>query len=210
MIASNSSDIGALRTQLDALLGHGSPVVDEAIRRLLSAAEAYQMSRPIVDSKNRRSRTSLSDARAALAKLAKQLDSLLETYTNLPINAKVALAESSGGPTGKFANESRKFAAATAEALAALKAAPNKKPDEYRALLALDVALVFRDVLAITPAATRDMAATVTGERGGAGYARVLRATFKLAGVPQVDLGPLIDRGLQLLDDKDLPHNRPQ
>ena len=84
-------------------------------------------------------------------------------------------------------------------------------------MLFRSVAIVMQDTLGITPTSTRDTAENVDYTKGGAAFARLLRAVLALAGfdvksIPRTqrgsgmkDLGPIIDAGLRLLRDPHLP-----
>ena len=67
--------------------------------------------------------------------------------------------------------------------------------------MARDVARVLREVLGIEPTNTRDGFDTRDGHGTNAPYARLLRATFKVAGISQFSIGRQIGEGLLLLDN---------
>lgn len=197
--------IARLRREVDALSGQTAGTTEEAMVLLLAASGSYRDSFPIVDRNKRRSRPSISEARSGMANLTKRLAAADDAVEALNLTAKIALGATTDSSIGHFRHrlESLKVAATAAQEL--LAAQPDKQKDNDRIVLARNVALVFRDVLGVKPAATRDTAYQVTGKRGGAGYARVLRATLELAGWPNTDLGPVIDGGLDLLNDPELP-----
>ena len=91
-----------------------------------------------------------------------------------------------------------------------LSTRPHKVADAARNVLAYRIAVVFRDILNVKPTSTSDkqLTANMSTARGGAAYARVLRATLKAAGVTMYDPGPLIAAGLRLLKDPNLPSTK--
>jgi len=195
-----------LRSILEGLTGNAS-IADTAMARLAHAAENYLLSAPEVDDSQRRSRPSLAEGRVGLAKLEKHLSAVLETSRNLPLEATAALANATEHPIGKFVHEVQRLTESVKASQAILNAKPCKEPDHHAVQVALEVGLVFRDVLGKKPSSTRDIDPNVTGKKNGAAYARVLRATFTLAGKFGISIGPIMDRGLVLLRDKELPHN---
>ena len=202
----------ALVAQLKGLLA-GLPKqttvsVNQGLRELLESAHTYRSSFPITDSKGRRSRPNLAESRQAMTKLAKHLLGAQAILEQMPLSGKQALATAAEAPLGPLGATVSEYALAAKAALVTLKSQPNKAPDNDRAALALQVAVVFRDILKHKPASTRN-SINVTGKRHGAAYASVLQTTLQLAGWHNVDLGPLIDRGLRLLRDPGLPHNMP-
>jgi hypothetical protein len=182
-------------------------VIPIAVSTLIDAADQYMADRPIVDKAGRRSKPGIAEARASVRALQKSLSLTEDQLDNLPLNALTAITEALKGPLGKSKAEVARLHSAVKKASASLAREENKTRDVARNVLAGQVAVVFRDILAIKPASTRDDATNVTGKQGGAAYATVLRATLVIAGVSQVKLGPLIDIGLEQLADLDLPHN---
>lgn len=201
----------AYRARLQGLLA-AIPGVDPdriplAIDALMDAADAYLASKPIVDAQGRRSRPGIAAARGSVLALHKSLAAVQAQLSALPLNAFTELTNAYDAPMGRLKADVAQVFQATESALETLKAQPDKAPDFARHVLAGQVAQVFRDILHIKPSATRDDATNVTGGRGGAAYATVLRATYAIACVTQIKIGPLIDIGLALLADPDLPHN---
>ena len=201
----------ALAVHLDSLLATLAPSnpIGRALayERLAAVAEQYRASFPIRDSDGRLTRPSVAAGRAALAALNKHLAAALSTFETLPLDAREALATEAEFPLGALEAALKKFAPAAKSANAALSKRPNKPTDAECACLAMEVAVVFRDILDIAPKSTRISGSNVTGKRGGGAYAQVLKATLALAGRPTADLGPIIDRGLELLANPELPHN---
>ncbi len=200
-------DMEKLQSLLAAIPGVNPALIAPAIDSLMEAAEGYQASKPIVDAQGRRSKPGIAEARSSIAALHKSLAAVQAQLAVLPLNAFTELTNAYDAPMGQLKADVAQVFHATAAALKSLKAQPDKAPDIARHIVACEVAKVFRDILQVKPTATRDDAENVTGARGGAAYAIVLRATYAIAGLTQIKLGPLIDVGLALLADPDLPHN---
>lgn len=207
LLEERKADTAMLQGLLAAIPGVDLAHIPLAIAALMEAADDYLTSKPIVDAQSRRSSPGIADARASVLALHKSLAAVQAQLSALPLNAFTELTTAYDAPMGRFKAEVAQVFQATESALKSLRAKPDKAPDFARHVLACKVAQVFRDILQIKPAATRDDATNVTGGRGGAAYATVLRATYSLAGVKQIKIGPLIDIGLALLADPDLPHN---
>ncbi len=200
-------DMEKLQSLLAAIPGVNPAQIAPAIDALMEAAEGYQASKPIVDALGRRSKPKLAEARRSIAALHTSLATVQAKLAVLPLNAFTELTNAYDAPMGQLKADVAQVFQATDAALASLKAQPDKASDFARHVVACEVATVFRDILRIKPTATRDDDENVTGARGGAAYAIVLRATYAIAGLTQIKLGPLIDVGLALLADPDLPHN---
>jgi len=190
-----------LKAALCTLPSTNPGIVRQATRALLEAADNYRTSFPLVDKQVRRLRPRIADARTATSKLKRQLVAARETAQALPVDAIGALAEATDASRGAFVQDLERQILSVDTALAWLKKQPHKPKDHDRNTLALEVALVFRDILKLKPASTRDTDPKLKPGSLAAGYARVLRRTLAVAGWPQVDLGPVIDRGLVLLTD---------
>lgn len=147
----------------------------------------------------------IANGREKLKKLHKMLQRAHDATSDLPIDARTMFCDAYGTPMGRFLQELERAVEAARNAHDIAQKQADRTPDFERNILAYGVALVFRDILKLTPASSRDTADNITGERGGAAYARTLRATLKLAGVASADIGPLIDAGLHLLSDGALP-----
>lgn len=178
----------------------------DAFDALLKAAEHYKDSRPSIDESGTRSKLSTSKAREGLRSLQKKLLIAKVAALDLPANAISVFCDFYENPKGKLVAELERAMQAADQALQVLQNRPDKTTNYDRLVLAYQVAVVLRDTLKLNPSSTRDTAINVTGKKNGAAYARTLRATLKMAGVSQVDIGPLINGGLQLLSDPDLPH----
>jgi len=203
--ASHAATLGALLSGIPKVKTGDVPA---AVTALMDAADQYKASVPIVDKADRRSRPTISGARAAVKNLDKTLEDALDQLGQLPINAVTALTDAQAAPLGKLRADLTQICAITKAAFVKLNSEPDKAADHARNILACDVAAVFRDILTLSPSATRDTAIAAKKSRGGAAYARVLRATLVAAGVTQnVDIGPLIDSGRRLLADPEMPHN---
>lgn len=180
--------------------------IQPAVDALNQAADDYRSSRPINDGHGHQIRQGVAEARRQLGALGKSLRRAETALEKMPIEALSSFRGAYGYPIGKLKTELARSAPAAEDALRALDDVPDKERDHHKAVLAIQVAVIFRDILQIKPAATLDTH-DVTGKRGGAAYARVLRKTFEVAGVPLVDIGTLIKAGLLGLSDPDLPHN---
>lgn len=184
--------------------------IEPAVEALMEAADQYVASQPMVDPKGRRSKPNLAEARASVAALHKHLVKAQEQLANLPLGARAAIGQATNAPLGKMRSDIEQVRQAVENALAELTAQPNKIADAARNVLAYQVAVVFRDILNVKPTFTSEKQLTpnMSTARGGATYARVLRATLKAAGVTMYDAGPLITAGQRLLKDPNLPSTK--
>lgn len=182
-------------------------VVQTAADALMNAADDYMASQPLVDPKGRRSKPNLAEARTNVAALHKHLTKALEQLSNLPLDARAAIGRATNAPLGKMRSDVEQVRQSVEKVLTDLAARPHKVADAARNVLAYQVAVVFRDILNVKPTSTSDkqLTANASTGRGGAAYARVLRATLKAAAVVNYDQGPLISAGLALLKDPNLP-----
>lgn len=199
-----------LETKTLTILVAGIPkvkpeVVSDAVEALLEAADLYKADRPILDIKGRRSKPGIAEARASVAALQKSLCAVQQHLSGLPLTAFTELTDAYDAPMGRLKADVAQVCKATETALKSLRAKPDKAPDHARNVLAYQVAVVFRDILDKKPSSASDKSLNVTNKRGGAAYARVLRATLKISGVSDYDPGPLITTGLKLLKDPELP-----
>ena len=206
-LAKRLASTDALKTVLTSILKVDPDVVPTAADALMNAADDYMSSQPIVDPKGRRSKPNLAEARASVAALHKNLAKAQEQLSTLPLDARMAIGRATNAPLGKLRSDIEQVRQAVENALVDLAAHPHKVADTARNVLAYRVAVVFRDVLKVKPTSTSDkqLTANMTTARGGAAYARVLRATLKAAGVVNYDQGLLITAGLALLKDPNLP-----
>ena len=199
----------ALKTVLTSIPKVDPDIVQTATDELMNAADDYMASQPLVDPEGRRSKPNLAEARARVAALHKHLAKASEQLSDLPLDARSAIGQATNAPLGKMRTDVEQVRQAVEKALAYLAAHPHKVADAARNVLAYRVAVVFRDILKVKPTSTSDRQLTpnMSTARGGAAYARVLRATLKAAGVVNYDPGPLITAGLRLLKDPNLPSN---
>jgi multidrug efflux pump subunit AcrA (membrane-fusion protein) len=189
------------------LCNNDTELKDLACKALVQAAKAYKSSRPLIDGRRRRSKPLIAEDRKQLKKLQRALEAARAAAQALSINALFMFCDAYENPIGKLIMELNAAAPAAERATEAARRKSDRTADFERTVLAYDVACVFRDILKKRPKSTRDRAENITSKRGGAAYARVLRVTLKLAGVANVDIGPLIDAGLHLLSDDALPQN---
>ena len=209
-LAQRAAEVTALSTLLASLPKVAPSAIEPAVEALMEAADQYKASQPVVDPKGRRSKPNLAEARTSVAALHKHLVKTQEQLTNLPLDAMEAIGQAVNAPLGKMRSDIEQVRQAVENALAKLAGRPNKIPDAERNVLAYRVAVVFRDILNVKPTSTSDKQLTpnMSTARGGAAYARVLRATLGAAGVTMYDAGPLITAGLRLLKDPNLPSTK--
>ena len=209
-LGQRAAEATALRNLLAGLLKVAPSAIEPAVESLMEAADQYTASRPVVDPKGRHSKPNLAEARASIAALHKHLAKALEQLADLPLDARAAIGQATNAPLGKMRSDIEQVRQAAENALTELTARPNKVADAARNVLAYQVAVIFRDILNVMPTSTSDKQLTqnMTTARGGAAYARVLRATLKAAGVTMYDAGPLITAGLRLLKDPNLPSTK--
>lgn len=206
-LAKRIASANALKTVLTSIPKVDPDVVQTATYELMNAADDYMASQPLVDPLGRRSKPNLAEARASVAALHKHLAKALEQLSVLPLDARAAIGRATNAPLGKTRSDLEQVRQTVENALADLAAYPHKVADAARNVLAYRVAVVFRDILKVKATSTSDRQLTpnMSTARGGAAYARVLRATLKAAGVVNYDQGPLITAGLRLLKDPKLP-----
>lgn len=204
-IAKRAADAKALNTVLASLPKVGPAMVEPAVNALMDAADQYKASQPLIDSKGRRSKPSIAEARASTAALHKHLTRAQDQLSTLPLDALTAIVEVTDAPLGKMTFDIAQLCRAVEKALDELVARPDKVADAARNVLAYQVAVVFRDILKKKPSSTQAKQLKENKSRGGAAYDRVLRTTLKAAGVINYDSGPLITAGLCLLNDPNLP-----
>jgi hypothetical protein len=193
----------ALSTLLASIPTVDASVIESAVIALLDAADQYTASQPLVDPKGRRSKPSIAEARANVAELLNHLDKAQKLLSHMPLDAIAAISQATDMPVGKMRADIAQIQLAVEQALAELASRPNKVADAARNVLAYQVAVVFRDLLKLVPTSTteRQLTQNMSTARGGAAYARTLRATLEVADVLNYDPGPLILAGLELLED---------
>lgn len=207
-----AADVTAIKSLLVSIPKVDPVVVSHAVDALMDAADQYKASRPLADTEGRRSTSSIAKARASVAALKKQLVKAQEQLSMLPIDAIAAIGEATGAPVGKMRSDIEQMSQAAQKALDVLTAHPHKAADAARNVLAYQVAVVFTEILKTKPSSTSEKQLKENKSRGGAAYARVLRATLKAASVVNFDPSPLITAGLRLLKDPTLPltHDLPE
>lgn len=198
----------ALRQVVAAIRKVDPAVVDDAVDAILRVADDYRASTYLVDSGGQRSVPSLKTERQSIGKLLKNIEAVRHDIANLPLSAFSALAFGYKAPVGRLKIEIDRIWAAALAAQLSLNERPNKQPDYARIFLAFQVAVVFRDILKQKPSSASDKSIYVNMKRGGAAYARVLRATLEICGVAKYDPGPLIASSLSLLKAPYLPSNQ--
>lgn len=179
---------------------------ESALNAVLDAIEEYMRDRALVDDEGRRHAiSSVAETRRSLDRLIKQLSAAEQALADMPIGAKTALYDQIGRRSLRSKGYLHELAAGAREALSAAGKQDDRQSDTARFVLAYDVAKVFRDVLGVAPTKSRPSNPTVTARKGGALYGRVLAQAMQLAGRGSVNVGPMIDRGIRMLDDPDLP-----
>lgn len=207
MVLANTDN---LRKILLTITKNDEVLTSKALNALSHAIDEFKRSRYVVDAHGRRSKPGIAESRKAVKTLHRKLREARDIIDSLPLDAVRAVIVASRAPFGAFTEAVVRCEAIVATATSSLMAQPGKTPDVEKRILALSVATVFEDVLKIAPAATRDTDNAITSARGGATYAKVLRATFEASGVYIRDLGPYIDAGRTLLDDPWLPRALPE
>lgn len=192
----SSRSLQALRILLEAIAPSAGEVArDAALASILEALEDYRQAFPIANGA-RRNQASASVDRKKLIQLRSLLVKTKIAVDNLPVGAMRAFCNSYG-PRGSLTQRLTRVEQDVDAALEELSTVPDKTTDNGLAMLALDVARVLVN-LGLRVTMTRDRG-DITGTRGGAKYARVLRATLKVAGVPAPeDLLPIMKKGKQL------------
>lgn len=188
------------REQLRALVRKlGSRLPDDKVQTaeemIMRAIEEYRESFPILDG-DLRTRGSLKAARTALRALAARQDEgvLDRSY----------IAKKEVYWQRERASQPRDFAldAPEVEAAKALDSRADHETDEFREVLARDLAEILSCVLALPIAMTRDDPDVQQPTDTGAAYARLLRASLLASGAsPPTDLLPLMRAGKRLYDE---------
>jgi hypothetical protein len=181
--------------------------VPKAVEALMDIAEQYQGSKPIVDEKGHRTRPQTAEARASLKALVKHLTAARKALSALPLNTLAELSHNYDASYPQVKADLQKICQASIATETTFANQPDKSVDHARNVLAIQVAVVFRDILKVKPSSSSDKANNITNRRDGAAFARVLRETLAASGVPQVDIGPLITAGIEGLNDPELPYN---
>ena len=196
-----SAEADTLKVLLTSIPKVDADDVPGAVVALMHAADQYRANLHTVEADGRRSKPGIAEARDGMSALLASLTAADHHISHLPLNAFSALATAYKGPLGGPKAVLHQLRTAAAIASKSLRHHPDKAGDHARVVLAYQVAAVFQDILKIRPTATSDKSSNVTGKRGGAAYARVLRATLGLAGVIEYDPKPLISAGLETLLD---------
>src|SRR5215469_911286 len=164
---------------------------DRAMQELKSAIESFRQQYPYSDAKidvtkklpvdkgEYRTRGKVSEDREALATFAEALRACDEASKKLPLNAMSAVCHECG-PIGGLRRVLNAWSSAASKAAQAARKKPDKSKDYGPGWLASQVARVLRDILQVRITMTTDRVAN--GKRGGAAYARLLRATLTAAG----------------------------
>lgn len=204
-LTQRASSAQSLTTLITSIPKLDPAAVLPAVGALMDAADQYKASHPLVDPKGRRSKPSIADARASLLALHQVLCTAECLFDDLQVNVITALTAVNGSTLAELKPDFSKLLLTIETARYLVLSEPDKTPDFHRRVLAYQVANVFTHILKKTPSATRAKQLKENKSRGGAAYDRVLRATFKAAGVTDYDSGPLITAGLRLLKDPALP-----
>ena len=185
-------------------LANNKTIAEKAWESLDDAAESYLHSQPLVDSTQRRKRSSIAQSRADIDSVAKASTDLQAGLSSMTVEALQALTTQMDHPIGGLQAELAKLLAAIGPTQRFLRAQPNKPPDHDLNIWAFAVGRILRDDLQTLPTTTRPNP-LITGARGGAAYGRLLKASLPLIGGRSIAVGRLIDAGIKLLNDKALP-----
>ena len=198
-LAQRASAALALETLLASIPKLTLEAIPSAVEALLEAADQYKASNFLVDREGRRIKPKISDARASINALQNLVSKALLMMSDLPFDTSRAIGRVSNAPYGKTLSMLKNISLTIDKAQAELAKSPDKEADTSRRVLAYQVALVFQNILKIKPSTASDKQLFISGKRGGAAYARVLRSTLKIAGVTDYDPNLLIKAGLGLL-----------
>jgi hypothetical protein len=153
----------------------------------------------------------VSDTRKALVELDDAVKATRAVLRSLPLTARTLFLRASREINTPLARTLPPIldgaVVAVRHACGAARGLPDKSPDHTVAILAYDVARIMKDGLRIKPTMTRDDV-LATGARGGAAYARLLRAVLAQAGYPAEhveSLSAIMRKGIQLLRSPSLP-----
>ena len=204
-LAKRAAHTKALNTLIASLPRVDPAAALTAADALMDAADQYKASQPLVDSKGRRNKLNLAEARASLLSLHRAICAADKVLTDLPLGAITALTTANDSSYALLRPNFSELLLTIETARYLMLAEPDKAPDHHRVALAYQVAVVFRDILKIAPSSTRSKQLKDIKSRGGAAYDRVLRATLQAAGVTDYDSGPLISAGRRSLKDPNLP-----
>lgn len=139
--------------------------------------------------------------RKELKDVVDALDATLQALQALSPNSLTLFCNEFDGPRGEATRLVDRLRNASECAYKKAREAPNRVPDGARGYLAFRVANILKG-LGLTPTITRDIDDNITGARGGAAYARLLRCVLEVAGDPPPDdLRPLMETGLNILRD---------
>lgn len=139
--------------------------------------------------------------RTQLKELATSIESTKNALNSLSPQALMIFCNSFHAPRGLALQFIARLENAALDSCNNANKLPNRVPDTARNILAGRVAIIL-DSLGLPTAPTRDTDENITGERGGAAYARLLRATLEMAGdsLPD-DPRPLLKTGLSIRDN---------
>ena len=199
-MASPGTTPASLRKLLLDLAQQDAGLADRAEVELQAATDRYFASKPYADSTGARSRPGISEDRAAVRKVGRKAHDLRQAVEALSAHGRQALSTALEGPLGSATIGLEALLTAIPAALQSLRAEPDKPGDYHLNVWAYEIAIVLRDTLHIAPSATRDDA-TTQHTRGGAAYARLLQEARLLISSRGIDIGRLIDAGLELLKD---------
>jgi hypothetical protein len=142
-----------------------------------------------------------SQVRRELKELATSTEATKKALNSLSPQALMMFCNAFDAPRGLALQQIAQLEQAALNSSMNAKELPNRVPDIARNILAGRVAIIL-DALGLPTSPTRDSDENITGERGGAAYARLLRATLEMAGdSPPDDLLPLLKTGLVIRDN---------
>lgn len=138
----------------------------------------------------------IGQARKELRALEATLTALAQTLDDLSPQALSIFCKELDGPRGEVSHFVKRIQTVAGRACMTAEEKPDKVRDVARNVLAGQVAMIL-NAHGLTAALTRDVDDAITGNRGGAAYARLLRCTLEAVGdKPPADLLQLMRSGI--------------
>lgn len=186
--------------------GANHAVLLEAERKICEAIKIFRMAYPYAGkhddpTANTLSRNSISETRSVLERLNRALHESLAALDALQgnIEAMRLYCSQTKSPAGNSKRAVEPLAKAAREAFLFAKKAPDKTKDFAKVGLAASVARVMSSTLNVNVALTSDRGAR--SHRGGATYARLIRAALAAAGdAPPDDLLDIMRQGKKMAE----------
>lgn len=195
-------------------LDFNEDVKKSAIARVVEIADEFRKaSAYIVDEENQRfSGATRADIKKSLKALKTNLARLAKCVDEIPISHLATFHTHLYKPELRshnilFSKQLSEASKALDTTLEGLTQSPDKSVNPNLASLALQVALVLRDIFNTKISTTPDTNLGSKSRPMTAFYAKLLRQTLSLARVHSYDSGKVIKHGIALLKDPELPHN---